>query len=60
MRQQAIQIEDLKAEVAELRERLSQNSRQQSLITSLSLDRIVALNAGNYCWAMTLFLSATK
>jgi IS1 family transposase len=31
MRQQAIQIEDLKAEVAELRERLSQNSRNSSL-----------------------------
>jgi transposase len=31
MRQQAIQIDDLKAEVAELRERLSQNSRNSSL-----------------------------
>jgi transposase len=31
MRQQAIQIEDLTAEVAELRERLSQNSRNSSL-----------------------------
>jgi transposase len=30
MRQQTIQIEDLKAEVAELRERLSQNSRNSS------------------------------
>jgi transposase len=31
LRQHAIQIEDLKAEVAELRERLSQNSRNSSL-----------------------------
>jgi transposase len=34
MRQQAIQIDDLTAEVAELRERLSQNSRNSSLSPS--------------------------
>ena len=45
MRQQAIQIEDLQAEVAELRERLSQNSRNSSLPPSsdqLSHQRKVA------------------
>jgi transposase len=45
MRQQAIQIEDLQAKVAELRERLSQNSRNSSLPPSsdqLSHQRKVA------------------